>query len=199
MPFFESANGSGGHGRIERHEPPIAMHGEPEQERIGDLSRTMHAREIEALLVEQAELGIGLVRIDLSRVVSKWLGETEKNLGAILDAAESGCFAVLFDEADALFGKRTSDTKSSNDRYANLEVNFLLQRLERFGGLSILTTNLSKAIDPAFRRRFAYDVQFSFPTLEMREELWARAIPPRAPARRPGTRRSSCMRCSPAV
>jgi SpoVK/Ycf46/Vps4 family AAA+-type ATPase len=86
----------------------------------------------------------------------------------------------LFNEADSLFGKRTSDASSSNDRYANMETNYLLQRIERFGGLSVLTTNLAKAIDPAFRRRFAYDVQFAFPTSEMRAELWRRAIPNRA-------------------
>lgn len=124
-----------------------------------------------------AELGIGLVRIDLSRVVSKWLGETEKNLGAILDAAESGCFAVLFDEADALFGKRTSDTKSSNDRYANLEVNFLLQRLERFRGVALLTSNLEGAIDEAFRRRLAARIPFPVPDQETREQLWRSMVP----------------------
>lgn len=124
-----------------------------------------------------AELGIGLVRIDLSRVVSKWLGETEKNLGAILDAAESGCFAVLFDEADALFGKRTSDTKSSNDRYANLEVNFLLQRLERFRGIALLTSNLEGAIDEAFRRRLAARIPFPVPDQETREQLWRSMVP----------------------
>ncbi len=124
-----------------------------------------------------AELGIGLVRIDLSRVVSKWLGETEKNLGTILDAAESGCFAVLFDEADALFGKRTSDTKSSNDRYANLEVNFLLQRLERFRGIALLTSNLEGAIDEAFRRRLAARIPFPVPDPETREQLWRSMVP----------------------
>jgi SpoVK/Ycf46/Vps4 family AAA+-type ATPase len=123
------------------------------------------------------QLGLAIYEIDLSRVVSKWLGETEKNLGEVFDAAEPGHVVLLFNEADSLFGKRTSEVKSSNDRYANMETNYLLQRLERFGGLSILTTNLSGAVDPAFRRRFAYDVQFTFPDPEMRAELWRRVIP----------------------
>ena len=122
-------------------------------------------------------LGLAVYEIDLSRVVSKWLGETEKNLAEVFDAAEPGHVVLLFNEADSLFGKRTSEVKSANDRYANMETNYLLQRLERFGGLAILTTNLGKAVDPAFRRRFAYDVQFSFPTPEMRAELWRRTIP----------------------
>ena len=123
------------------------------------------------------QLGLAIYEIDLSRVVSKWLGETEKNLSEVFDAAEPGHAVLLFNEADSLFGKRTTDVKSSNDRYANMETNYLLQRLERFGGLAILTTNLSGAVDPAFRRRFAYDVQFTFPDPEMRTELWRRAIP----------------------
>lgn len=122
-------------------------------------------------------LGLAIYEIDLSRVVSKWLGETEKNLGEVFDAAEPGHVVLLFNEADSLFGKRTTEVRSSNDRYANMETNYLLQRLERFGGLAILTTNLGGAVDPAFRRRFAYDVQFTFPDPEMRAELWRRAIP----------------------
>jgi hypothetical protein len=122
-------------------------------------------------------LGLAIYEIDLSRVVSKWLGETEKNLSEVFDAAEPGHAVLLFNEADSLFGKRTTEVKSSNDRYANMETNYLLQRLERFGGLAILTTNLGGAVDPAFRRRFAYDVQFTFPDPEMRSELWRRAIP----------------------
>jgi hypothetical protein len=123
------------------------------------------------------QLGLAIYEIDLSRVVSKWLGETEKNLGEVFDAAEPGHVVLLFNEADSLFGKRTTEVKSSNDRYANMETNYLLQRLERFGGLAILTTNLGGAVDPAFRRRFAYDVQFTFPDPEMRAELWRRVIP----------------------
>jgi len=123
------------------------------------------------------QLGLAIYEIDLSRVVSKWLGETEKNLGEVFDAAEPGHVVLLFNEADSLFGKRTTEVKSSNDRYANMETNYLLQRLERFGGLAILTTNLGGAVDPAFRRRFAYDVQFTFPDPDMRAELWRRIIP----------------------
>jgi SpoVK/Ycf46/Vps4 family AAA+-type ATPase len=128
-------------------------------------------------------LGLDLYEIDLSQVMSKWLGETEKNLAELFDAAEPGHVVLLFNEADSLFGKRTADVKSSNDRYANLETNYLLQRLERFGGLAILTTNLAGAIDPAFKRRFAYDVYFSFPSTEMRAELWRRTLPAEARGR----------------
>ena len=127
-------------------------------------------------------LGLDIYEIDLSQVVSKWLGETEKNLGDVFDAAEPGHVVLLFNEADSLFGKRTSDVKSSNDRYANMETNYLLQRLERFNGLAILTTNLTGAIDQAFKRRFAYDVFFSFPSPDMRAELWQRTLPQRARA-----------------
>ena len=127
-------------------------------------------------------LGLDIYEIDLSQVVSKWLGETEKNLSDVFDAAEPGHVVLLFNEADSLFGKRTSDVKSSNDRYANLETNYLLQRLERFGGLAILTTNLTSAIDAAFKRRFTYDVFFSFPSPDMRAELWRRTLPRRSGA-----------------
>ncbi len=126
-------------------------------------------------------LGLDIYEVDLSQVVSKWLGETEKNLSDVFDAAEPGHVVLLFNEADSLFGKRTSDVRSSNDRYANMETNYLLQRLERFGGLAILTTNLTSAIDSAFKRRFTYDVFFSFPSPEMRAELWRRTLPRRSP------------------
>jgi SpoVK/Ycf46/Vps4 family AAA+-type ATPase len=125
-------------------------------------------------------LGLDIYEVDLSQVVSKWLGETEKNLSDVFDAAEPGHVVLLFNEADSLFGKRTTDVKSSNDRYANLETNYLLARLERFGGLAILTTNLTSAIDQAFKRRFTYDVFFSFPSPDMRAELWRRTLPERA-------------------
>ncbi len=129
-------------------------------------------------------LGLDIYRGRSRAVVSKWLGETEKNLSEVFDAAEPGHVVLLFNEADSLFGKRTSDVKSSNDRYANMETNYLLQRLERFGGLAILTTNLTSAIDQAFKRRFTYDVFFSFPSPDMRAELWRRTIRA-APRRRP--------------
>lgn len=122
-------------------------------------------------------LGLDIYEVDLSQVVSKWLGETEKNLSDVFDAAEPGHVVLLFNEADSLFGKRTADVKSSNDRYANLETNYLLARLERFNGLAILTTNLTSAIDQAFKRRFTYDVFFSFPSPDMRAELWRRTLP----------------------
>ncbi|MCE9575151.1 MAG: AAA family ATPase [Deltaproteobacteria bacterium] len=126
------------------------------------------------------ELGLELYQIDLARVVSKYVGETERNLGAVFDAAEAGNVMLLFDEADALFGKRT-EAKSSNDRYANLEINYLLQRLERFEGVCVLTTNLAGSIDPAFRRRLSFRIDFPVPDVEERAELWCRAFPDAAP------------------
>lgn len=115
-------------------------------------------------------------RIDLSQVVSKYIGETEQNLEKIFNLAEHKDWILLFDEADALFGKRTS-TKSSNDRYANQEVSYLLQRVERFNGLVILTSNFKNNIDDAFLRRFNSIVKFSKPTIEERIRLWTNAIP----------------------
>ncbi len=123
-------------------------------------------------------LGYELWRVDLSKVVSKWIGETEKNLGAVFDAAEDGEIVLLFDEADSLFGKRT-DVKSSNDRNANLETNYLLQRLDSFTGVAILTTNFGTSIDAAFRRRLSVQAQFPFPDAQDRERLW-RALLPRS-------------------
>jgi hypothetical protein len=120
------------------------------------------------------ELDVELYQVDLSKVVSKWVGETEKNLGRIFDAAEEGHGLLLFDEADALFGQRSADIKGSNDRYANLEVNYLLQRIEAFGGIAILTTNLETAIDSALKRRLAAHVVFDLPDEEERALLWQR-------------------------
>ena len=125
-------------------------------------------------------LRVDVYRVDLEKVVSKWIGETEKNLAALFDAAEAGHAVLLFDEADALFGKRT-DVKSSNDRHANQEVNFLLQRLESFMGICILTTNHETAIDEAFRRRLSVHVKFPMPEPEEREQLWHAMIPHAAP------------------
>jgi len=125
------------------------------------------------------ELGLDLYQIDLSRMVSKYVGETEKNLAQVFDAAEAGHAVLLFDEADALFSKRT-EVKSSVDRYANLEVNYLLQRMEAFSGITILTTNFDNAIDEAFRRRLAFRIAFPVPELEERERLWRAVIPERA-------------------
>jgi hypothetical protein len=126
-------------------------------------------------------LGLELYMVDLSQVVSKWVGETEKQLGKIFDAAAMGHVVLLFDEADSLFAKRT-EVKSSNDRYANLEVNYLLQRIEAFGGVAILTTNLEGSVDPAFKRRLAAEVRFYPPERDERERLWRTLLPARAPA-----------------
>jgi vesicle-fusing ATPase len=126
------------------------------------------------------ELELDLFRIDLSQVVSKYIGETEKNLRRVFDAAETAGAVLLFDEADALFGKR-SEVKDSHDRYANLEVSYLLQRMEAYRGLAILTTNLPQAIDPAFRRRLRFIVQFPFPETAERAEIWRRIFPAATP------------------
>jgi ATPase family associated with various cellular activities (AAA)/Winged helix domain, variant len=126
------------------------------------------------------ELGLAVWRIDLARVMSKWVGETEKSLADVFDAAEDGQVLLLFDEADSLFGKR-SEVKTSNDRYANLAVNYLLQRLDSFEGVAILTTNLEGSIDPAFRRRLSMRLYFPFPDEELRAQLWAAHVPPGVP------------------
>ncbi|HEX2573627.1 MAG TPA: ATP-binding protein [Polyangia bacterium] len=132
-----------------------------------------------AMLIAKA-LGLELFRVDLSRVVSKWVGETEKNLGRAFDEAKSAQAVLLFDEADALFAKRT-DVKSSNDRYANLEVNYLLQRLESFEGIVLLTTNNQSSIDDAFRRRLRFRIDFPMPDEEERARLWQTMLPQGAP------------------
>jgi hypothetical protein len=126
------------------------------------------------------ELCLDLYRIDLSQVVSKYIGETEKNLRRVFDAAEEGGAILLFDEADALFGKR-SEVKDSHDRYANIEISYLLQRMEAYRGLAILTTNMKEAIDSAFLRRIRFMVQFPFPDLAAREEIWQRIFPAQTP------------------
>lgn len=128
------------------------------------------------------ELGLDLYRVDLSSVVSKYIGETEKNLKRVFDAAEDSGAVLLFDEADALFGKR-SDVKDSHDRYANIEVGYLLQRMEGYRGLAILTTNMRTALDKSFLRRLRFVVQFPFPDARQREEIWRRSFPARAPTR----------------
>jgi len=128
------------------------------------------------------ELNLDLYRVDLSQVVSKYIGETEKNLSRVFHAAEKGGGILLFDEADALFGKR-SDVKDSHDRYANVEVSYLLQRMEAYRGLAILTTNMKGAIDPAFMRRIRFVVHFPFPEAAQRTEIWRRAFPDATPTR----------------
>ena len=126
------------------------------------------------------ELGWPLYRVDLGQLVSKYIGETEKNLNRLFDAAHGRPMVLQFDEADSLFGKR-GEIKEARDRYANLEVNHLLARIEAHRGPCILTTNLRKNLDPAFARRFQVVVDFPRPDAASRARLWARLLPPRAP------------------
>ena len=123
-----------------------------------------------------AELRLSLYRIDLSTVVSKYIGETEKNLRRLFDAAEDGGAILFFDEADALFGKR-SEVKDSHDRYANIEINYLLQRIESYRGLAILATNLKDSLDSAFLRRLRFILDFPVPGPDERREIWRRIFP----------------------
>ncbi len=125
------------------------------------------------------ELGLDLYQVDLSKLVSKYIGETEKQLATLFEAAESGHAILLFDEADSLFAKRT-EVKSSNDRYANLEVNYLLQRIESFSGITLLTTNHETSIDQAFMRRLAFHIRVPMPDERERELLWRAMIPDKA-------------------
>ena len=129
-----------------------------------------------------SELQLDLYRIDLSSVVDKYIGETEKNLRQIFDAAEAGGVILLFDEADALFGKR-SEVKDSHDRHANIEVSYLLQRMEQYRGLAILTSNIKDALDEAFLRRLRFVVEFPFPDAAERAAIWQRVFPPETPTR----------------
>ncbi len=125
-------------------------------------------------------VGLDLYKIDLASVVSKYIGETEKNLARIFDQAANSNAMLFFDEADALFGKR-SQVKDSHDRYANIEVAYLLQRIEDFDGVVILATNLKRSLDDAFARRIHHSVDFSLPDRELRLRLWKQMIPPEAP------------------
>jgi SpoVK/Ycf46/Vps4 family AAA+-type ATPase len=126
------------------------------------------------------ELGLDLYKIDLSIVVSKYIGETEKQLSLIFREAQSSNAILFFDEADALFGKR-SEVKDAHDRYANVEVAYLLQKMEEYEGIVMLATNLKKNIDEAFTRRMHHVVEFPFPDAEHRERIWRGIIPPDAP------------------
>ena len=128
------------------------------------------------------ELQLDLYRIDLSAVVSKYIGETEKNLRRVFDAAEDGGALLFFDEADALFGKR-SEVKDSHDRYANIEINYLLQRIEAYRGLAVLATNMKNALDRAFLRRLRFIVTFAFPGAAERRRIWEGAFPPETPTK----------------
>jgi hypothetical protein len=127
-----------------------------------------------------ASLRLDLYRIDLSAVVSKYIGETEANLRRVFDSAEESGAILLFDEADALFGKR-SEVKDSHDRYANIEVSYLLQRMEEYRGLAVLTTNLKTSLDSAFLRRLRFVVQFPFPDQAHRAAIWRAVFPPGVP------------------
>ncbi|HEU4653438.1 MAG TPA: ATP-binding protein [Steroidobacteraceae bacterium] len=126
------------------------------------------------------ELGLDMYRIDLAGIVSKYIGETEKNLDRVFAAAEHANAVLFFDEADALFGKR-SEVKDAHDRYANIEVAYLLQKMEQFDGLAILATNLKQNLDEAFARRLTFTVNFPFPEAAERHKLWEQLWPPRAP------------------
>src|SRR5690606_9508293 len=125
-------------------------------------------------------LDLDLFRIDLASVVSKYIGETEKNLKRVFDAAEASGAILFFDEADALFGKRT-EVKDSHDRYANIEIDYLLQRMEDYRGLAILATNMKSHLDPAFLRRLRFVVDIPAPDAAVRREIWRRAFPSAAP------------------
>lgn len=127
-----------------------------------------------------ADLGLDLYRIDLARVVSKYIGETEKHLARLFAAGERAGAILLFDEADALFGKR-SEVRDSHDRYANIGISYLLQRMESYRGLSILTTNQPDALDQAFLRRLRFLVRFPFPGIDERERIWRGVWPERTP------------------
>jgi SpoVK/Ycf46/Vps4 family AAA+-type ATPase len=126
------------------------------------------------------DLGLDLLRIDLARVVSKYIGETEKNLAAVFAAAEATGAVLLFDEADALFGLR-SDVKDSHDRYANIEASYLLQRLETYDGLAILAVSTRSHLDPALLRGLRYVVDVPFPDAAARRLIWQKAIPAEMP------------------
>ena len=127
-----------------------------------------------------ADLDLDLYRIDLSGLVSKYIGETEKNLRRVFEAAEGAGAVLFFDEADALFGKRT-EVKDSHDRYANIEVSYLLQRMESYSGFSVLATNLKSHLDQAFLRRLRFVIDFPPPDVAARRGIWRRAFPPEAP------------------
>ncbi len=124
----------------------------------------------------RASSTLPLYRIDLSQVVNKYIGETEKNLRRLFDAADAADVILFFDEADALFGKRT-EVKDAHDRYANLEVSYLLERMERFKGLAILATNRKKDLDEAFLRRLRFVVEFPLPGVDERLRIWRSVMP----------------------
>src|SRR5256714_8018686 len=123
-----------------------------------------------------ARLDLPIYRIDLSQVVNKYIGETEKNLRRVFDAADVSDMILFFDEADALFGRRT-EVKDAHDRYANLEISYLLERMERFKGLAILATNRRRDLDEAFLRRLRYMLEFPMPDEAQRKVIWRNSVP----------------------
>ncbi len=158
----------GFHGKVAKGTGVVALFGGPP-----GTGKTMVAGLI------ARELGLELYQVDLSRVVSKWVGETEKNLAQVFDAAEGANVMLLFDEADSLFARRT-EVKSTHDKHSNAETNYLLQRVERFEGVCVLTTNFEGSIDPAFRRRLAFRINFPMPEAPERALLWRRMLPAQA-------------------
>jgi SpoVK/Ycf46/Vps4 family AAA+-type ATPase len=131
-----------------------------------------HAAEVIA-----SELGLSLVRVNISAIVDKYIGETEKNLTEIFSHSRPDTSLLLFDEADSLFSKRSADVSKSTDRYSNMNINVLLQLIERYEGITVLTTNIKRAIDPAFERRFTYKIHIDLPDAEQRERLWRYLLP----------------------
>jgi len=144
------------------------------------------------------DLGLDLYRIDLSGVMSKYIGETEKNLRRLFDAGEHGGVVLFFDEADALFGRR-SEVRDSHDRYANVEVDYLLQRMESYRGLAILATNMRSALDPAFTRRLRFIVPLALPGRSERERIWRRVFPAGVPTEGLDTARLARLNLSGAL
>jgi SpoVK/Ycf46/Vps4 family AAA+-type ATPase len=140
-----------------------------------DTGKTMAAE------VVAGELRLPLFRIDLARVVGKWIGETEKNLERVFEASEDSNAILFFDEADALFGRR-SEVKDSHDRYANLEISYLLQKMEGYDGVAILVTNMRQQLDDAFLRRLAFNVLFPLPEEDDRARIWEAVWPGSCPA-----------------
>jgi len=126
------------------------------------------------------ELDVDLYKVDLAGVVSKYIGETEQNLARIFAEARTGNAILFFDEADALFGKRT-EVSDAHDRYANIETSYLLQQMEEYEGVVVLATNLRQNIDDAFTRRIRFVVEFPFPSSEDRRRIWQTLFPPGAP------------------
>ena len=126
------------------------------------------------------EIKLDLYRVDLASVISKYIGETEKNLDRVFTTAENASAVLFFDEADALFGKR-SEVRDSHDRYANIEISYLLQKMEAYEGAAILATNLGQNMDESFLRRFAFNIRFPFPEADSRRRIWSTIWPQETP------------------